>query len=177
MFLIVFKSLQILWIPISEPETWGFPKYSGVREHVSPGSIPSAPVTEICLTGSNDAKKPGSLHVLPVQQGGWVGSNLCYIFSWDVLILQQVNILLENDCDGKFPDLSPALIWNASLNRMDSEQNPGGLDHSGWSGHIMQQGMGFHGPENITKYTETHQLPGTKETWPLPPLGVREVPA
>lgn len=42
-----------------------------------------------------------------------------------------VNLPLENDCDGKFPDLSPALIQNVSLNRMNNMQNPGGLDHSG----------------------------------------------
>lgn len=42
----------------SEPETWGFPKYPRVRKYVSPGSVPSVPVREICLTGSNNAKKP-----------------------------------------------------------------------------------------------------------------------
>lgn len=37
----------------------------------------------------------------------------------------------KNDCDGNSPDLSPALICNASPNRMDSEQSPGGLEHLG----------------------------------------------
>lgn len=40
---------------------WGFPKYPRVRKYVSPGSAPSVPVGEICLTGSNNAKKPWNL--------------------------------------------------------------------------------------------------------------------
>lgn len=47
----VSKCLHILWNPRSKPEILGFPKYSGVREHVSPRSVTSAPVTKICLTG------------------------------------------------------------------------------------------------------------------------------
>lgn len=83
----VSKCLQILWNPSSEPEIWGFLKYSRVREHFCPRSIPRALVTKHLPDRLWWCQEVRKATCVAVQHGGWVGSKLHYIFRRDILIL------------------------------------------------------------------------------------------
>lgn len=123
------------------------------------------------LQQCQEAMKPAS------WKGGWIGKSLCYIFSWDFLILWQVNFLLKKK----------KLLW-WQLHRPQScsylqcfPEQDGQWAKSWRLGSLrrirtLQKEMCFHGLENITKYTEMCQLKDTKSPWIPSPLGECRVP-